>query len=100
MEAFYLDYIARSEELQAAIRRREWGEINHFIAWREQKLSQLGTLPSSTDEERRVHKEYLSRIMVLELDQINSLNNIIQSIKSSIRESQEQVQLLRYSEHA
>lgn len=100
VEAFYSDYIARSEELQGAIQRSEWTDINRYVAWREEKLSELESLPRDTGALESVHKEYLSKIMVLELENINSLNGMMQTLKASIRESQEQIQLMRYSEQA
>jgi hypothetical protein len=100
LDSFYSEYIMRAEELQEAIRRQDWTEIRRFIAWREEKLALLTTLPVSSEADRSIHKEYLNKIMILELEQINTLNELMQSLKSSIRESQEQVHTLRYSEHA
>ena len=100
VEKFYQDYISRSEELRAAIQRREWVDIERYIRWREEKLGELNTLPTDSEPLKEVHKEYLDRIMILELANINSLNEVMESLKVSIRESQEHMLAARYAENA
>ena len=86
VEMFYKEYISGSEELRAAIQRREWSDIERYVLWREEKLEELQSLPTDTEPLKVLHKEYLDRIMILELANINSLNEIVESLKVSIRE--------------
>jgi hypothetical protein len=100
VESFYKEYIARSEELRAAIERREWADIERYVLWREELLGALHTLPVDAELLEHVHKEYLNRIMILELENINSLNEVMGSLKASIREGQKQKLAVRYAENA
>jgi hypothetical protein len=99
VETFYQDYIARSEELRAAIQRKEWGDIERYVAWREEKLGELAALPADSQQLKEMHKEYLNRIMVLEFANITTLNEMMESLKTSIRESQDHKLIARYAEH-
>jgi len=100
VETFYKEYISGSEELRAAIQRREWPDIERYVLWREEKLEELQSLPTDSEPLKVLHKEYLDRIMVLELANISSLNEIVESLKVSIRESQEHKLAARYAENA
>ncbi len=100
VETFYKEYISGSEELRAAIQRREWSDIERYVLWREEKLEELQSLPTDSEPLKVLHKEYLDRIMVLELANISSLNEIVESLKVSIRESQEHKLAARYAENA
>jgi hypothetical protein len=100
VEKFYQDYISHSEELRAAIQRQEWPDIERYVLWREEKLGELNSLPTDTEPLKEVHQEYLNRIMVLELANINSLNEVMESLKSLIRQSSEQKLIARYAENA
>lgn len=100
VEKFYQDYISRSEELRAAIQRQEWPDIERYVLWREERLGELHSLPADSEPLKQVHKEYLDRIMILELANINSLNEVMESLKLSIRESQEHKLAARYAENA
>lgn len=87
VERFYQDYIEHTEHLREAIHRREWGNIERYVSWREEKLREMNALPVDSDTIEDVHKEYLNRIMALELANINSLNEVMESLKVSIREN-------------
>lgn len=100
VERFYQDYISHSEELRAAIQRQEWPDIERYVLWREEKLGELNSLPTDSEPLKEVHQEYLNRIMVLELANINSLNEVMESLKALIRESQEHKLAVRYAENA
>jgi hypothetical protein len=100
VERFYQDYISHSEELRAAIQRQEWPDIERYVLWREEKLGELNSLPTDSELLKEVHQEYLNRIMVLELANINSLNEVMESLKALIRESHEHKLAARYAENA
>jgi hypothetical protein len=100
VEKFYQDFISHSEELSAAIQRREWPDIERYVVWREEKLGELHSLPADSEPLKHVHQEYLNRIMILELANINSLNEVMESLKLSIREGQEHKLAARYAENA
>jgi hypothetical protein len=100
VENFYKEYIAHSEELRAAIQRQEWSDIERYVLWREEKLGELNSLPTDTESLKDIHKEYLNRIMVLEMANINSLNEVMETLKTMIRESHEHKLAARYAENA
>jgi hypothetical protein len=100
IEKFYEEYIARTEELRAAIQRQDWGDVRRFVAWREERLTQLPTLPMRAGGLNALHQEYLSRIMVLEAANIASINETMDSIKTLIRKTQEHTLMVRYEAQA
>lgn len=100
VEKFYQEYLSRSEELRAAIQRREWVDIERYVLWREERLGELNTLPVGSPTLERTHKEYLNKIMILELANITSLKEVMESLKCSIRESQDHKLAARYAENA
>lgn len=100
LESFYKDYIARTEELRAAIQREDWVGVGQFVAWREQQLARLSELPSGEGALDELHKEYLSRIMVLEAANISLAGEIMETYKALIRETQDHMRCARYIEHS
>lgn len=100
IESFYQEYIARTEELRAAIERQDWSDVRRFVSWREERLAELAALPTGEGQLNELHAEYLSRIMVLEAANINAVNDIRESLKSSIRATQERMRMVRYAANA
>ncbi len=100
VEKFYQEYISHSEELRAAIQRQEWPDIERYVLWREEKLGEMNDLPTDSEPLKEIHQEYLNRIMVLEMANINSLNEVMETLKSLIRESHEHKLAARYAENA
>jgi hypothetical protein len=100
VEKFYQEYISHSEELRAAIQREEWPDVERYVRWREEKLGELNSLPADSEALKEVHQEYLNRIMVLEMANINSLNEVMETLKSLIRNSHDHKLAARYVENA
>lgn len=100
VEKFYREYISHTEELGVAIQRQEWPDIERYMLWREERLGELNFLPTDSEQLKEVHQEYLNRIMILEMANINSLNEVMDRLKSLIRENHDHTLAARYAENA
>ncbi len=99
-EQFYRNYIARSEEMKIAIQRKDWANVDQYVQWREEHLTQMKEAIEHNDVTADIHKEWLNKIMVLECENIFSLTKMTELLKHSIQESRKQERLLQYTYNA